>query len=149
MLEERGHLPRGLKEFLNGIKQKHTKEVIPKYCAPDYSKIILLQTLKERGFLLACCTNSIRETTELMLRSAHLFDFFDHIIGNDEVQNPKPHPETYLVTFEKLGVKPHECIIVEDAAPGIASAKASGAHVIEVRGPEDVNLALFEKILGL
>ena len=82
-----------------------------------------------------------------MLKSAHLFDFFDLIIGNDEVKNPKPHPETYLVTFEKLGVEPCECLIIEDAPPGIASARASGAFVIEVRGPEDVNLALFEKIL--
>lgn len=147
-LEKSGRLPRGLKEFLNSVKQKHTKEIIPKYCPPDYSKIILLQHLKERGFLLACCSNSVKETLHLMLKSAHLFDFFDLIIGNDEVQNPKPHPETYLYTFKKLGVEPHECLIIEDAPPGIASAKASGAMVIEVRGPEDVNLALFEKILN-
>ena len=148
MLEEQGHLPRGLREFLNGIKQKHTKELIPKYCPPDYSKIVLLQFLKERGFRLACCTNSVRETTHLMLKSAHLYDFFDFIIGNDEVTHSKPHPETYLVTFEKLGVKPHECVIIEDAPPGIASARASGGVVIEVRGPEDVNLSLFEGILA-
>ncbi|KKU68819.1 MAG: HAD-superfamily hydrolase, subfamily IA, variant 3 [Parcubacteria group bacterium GW2011_GWA2_47_16] len=147
-LEKAGRLPTGLKEFINAVKQKHTKEIIPKYCPPDYSKIILLQHLKNRGLKLACCTNSIRETTHLMLKSAHLFDFFDLIIGNDEVKNPKPHPETYLYTFEKLGVEPHECLIIEDAPPGIASARASGAFVIEVRGPEDVNLALFEKILN-
>ena len=149
MLEQEGRLPTGLREFLNALKQKHTKEIIPKYCPPDYSKIILLQHLKGRGYKLACCSNSIKETLHLMLKSAHLFNFFDFIIGNDEVRNPKPHPETYLLTFKKLGLKPRECIIVEDAPPGIASAKASGAFVIEVRGPEDVNLALFEEILGL
>ena len=49
-LEKAGRLPKGLKEFINAVKQKHTKEIIPKYCPPDYSKIILLQHLKERGF---------------------------------------------------------------------------------------------------
>ncbi len=146
-LEKQGRLPKGLREFINEIKQKHTKEIIPKYCPPEYSKIILLQHLKDRGFKLACCSNSVRETLHLMLKSAHLFDFFDLIIGNDEVKNPKPHPETYLCAFEKLGVKPHECLIIEDAPPGIASAKASGAFVVEVRGTEDVNLALLEGML--
>ena len=146
-LEKKGRLPGGLKEFINTVKQKHTKEIIPKYCPPDYSKIILLQNLKDRGFTLACCSNSVKETLHLMLKSAHLFDFFDFIIGNDEVKNPKPHPEIYLYTFKKLKLKPHECIIVEDAPPGIASAKASGATVVEVRGVEDVNLSLFDKYL--
>lgn len=147
-LEKRGRLPTGLREFLNDVKQKHTKEIIPKYCPPDYSKIILLQHLKDRGYKLACCSNSVKETLHLMLKSAHLFGFFDHIIGNDEVKNPKPHPEIYLTAFKKLGVEPHECIIIEDAPPGIESARASGATVLEVRGPEDVNLALFESILN-
>lgn len=147
MLEEQGRLPPGLKEFINAVKQKHTKELIPKHCIPDYSKIILLEYLKNRGYKLACCSNSLKETLHLMLTSAQLFDFFDFVVGNDEVKNPKPHPEIYTSTFKKLGVKPHEVLIIEDAPPGIASAKASGAKVIEVRGPEDVNLSLFEKIL--
>jgi beta-phosphoglucomutase-like phosphatase (HAD superfamily) len=95
-LENQGRLPKGLREFINNVKQKHTKDIIPKYCPPDYSKIILLQHLKDKGYTLACCSNSIKETLHLMLKSSHLFDFFDLIVGNDEVQNPKPHPETYL-----------------------------------------------------
>ena len=82
-----------------------------------------------------------------MLKSAHLFDHFDLIIGNDEVGNPKPHPEIYLTAFDRLGVKPTECIIVEDSPHGVESARASGATVYVVKGVEDVNLSLFESIL--
>ncbi len=146
-LERQGRVPRGLKEFLNSVKQKYTKEIIPKHCVPDYSKIILLKELKNRGYLLGCCSNSIKETLHLMLKSANLFELFDIIVGNDEVKHPKPHPEIYHYAFKKLKLEPYECLIVEDAPHGIASAKASGARVIEVRGTEDVNLALFEKIL--
>lgn len=147
-LERQGRLPAGLKETINGIKQKYTKEIIPKYCPPDYSKIILLTHLKNKGYLLGCCSNSISETLHLMLKSAQLFDFFDVIIGNDEVANPKPHPEIYHLACKRLGVNAHECIIVEDSPHGIASAKASGATVYQVRNTEDVNLALFEKLLA-
>ena len=82
-----------------------------------------------------------------MLKSAQIFDFFDLIIGNDEVKEPKPHPEMYLSAFKILNLKPDECIIVEDSPHGIESAKASGAKVFEVRGTEDVNLSLFKDIL--
>lgn len=142
-LEEENRLPIGLKEFINTIKQKNTKEIIPKYCVPDYSKIILLRYLKQKGFKLGCCSNSVKETLHLMLKSAQLFDFFDIVIGNDEIGKSKPDPEIYLTAFKLLHIQPEECIIVEDAPPGIASAKASGATVFEVRGTQDVNLSLF------
>lgn len=146
-LEELGRLPFGLRDFINNIKQKYTKEIIPKYCVPDYSKIIMLKHLKKQGYKLGCCSNSIRETLHLMLKSAHLFEYFDIIIGNDEVTNHKPHPEMYLIAFDKLGLNPEECIIVEDAPHGIAAAKASGGVVCEVRGVQDVHQGLFKDIL--
>lgn len=148
-LEELERLPLGLREFINTIKQQHTKEVIPKYCTPDYSKIIMLKHLQKSGFKLACCSNSLKETLHIMLRSAQIFDFFDLVLGNDEVVNPKPHPEIYLKAFETLGVESHECIIVEDSPHGIAAAKASGAKVLEVRGVEDVHLSLFNELLEI
>ena len=142
-LERKNRLPVGLREFINRIKQNYTKDLIPSYCVPDYSKIILLRYLKGQNYKLACCSNSISETLHLMLKSAHLFDYFDLILGNDEVTNPKPDPEIYLTAFRRLQVKPSECIIVEDAPHGIAAAKASGAKVLQVRNTEEVNLSLF------
>ncbi|KKS39427.1 MAG: HAD-superfamily hydrolase, subfamily IA, variant 3 [Parcubacteria group bacterium GW2011_GWD2_42_14] len=146
-LERQGRLPSGLLEFINELKQDRTKQIIPKYCVPDYSKIILLGHLKRKGFKVACCSNSVRETLHLMLKSAEIFDFFDLIIGNDEVSKSKPDPEIYLTAMERLELTPKECIIVEDAPHGIAAAKASGATVYEVRGVQDVNISLFENLL--
>lgn len=146
-LENQGRLPSGLREFINETKQKYTKEIIPHYCSPDYSKIILLKHLKEQGYKLGCCSNSTKETLHLMLKSAQLFDFFDIIIGNDEVKNPKPSPEIYQTALTKLGFSPEECIIIEDSPHGITSAKACGATVYEVKGVEDVTLSLFKDIL--
>jgi HAD superfamily hydrolase (TIGR01509 family) len=146
-LESQNRLPEGLREFINTTKQLYTKEVIPNYCTPDYSKIILLRALKDKGYKLACCSNSVKETLHLMLQSAHLFDYFDVIVGNDEVTNPKPHPEMYLLALERLGVTPDQAIIVEDSPHGIAAAKATGALVLEVRNPNDVHLDLFKDYL--
>jgi len=148
MLVEQKRLPDGLRNLINGIKQKYTKESIPRHCVPDYSKIIMLNELKKKGYKLACVSNSINETQTLMLRSAQIIDYFDEIIGNDQVTKNKPDPEAYLVTFERLGLQPEECLIVEDSPHGIAAAKASGGHVIEVRGVEDVYITLFNDLLN-
>ncbi len=147
VLEQQGRIPGGLSSFINRVKQDHTKNLIPKFCTPDYSKIILLKRLQQQGYKLACCSNSIRETLHLMLRSASLFDFFDLVIGNDEIIHPKPDPEIYTTAFSRLGVTPEECIIVEDSPYGIAAARASGATVYEVRGCEDVTSALFNNFV--
>ena len=147
-LEKQGRLPEGLKDFINRLKQKHTKDIIPKYCPPDYSKILLLKELKKRNYLLACCSNSIKETLHLMLKSAHLFDYLDLIIGNDEVENPKPHPEIYLTAFKLLHIKPEEAIIIEDSPHGVEAARQSGAEVRVVRNPEDVHIMLFKDLIN-
>jgi beta-phosphoglucomutase len=148
-LESQKRLPEGLREFINAVKQQHTKDVIPKYCTPDYSKIILLRALKDHGYKLACCSNSVQETLHLMLKSAQLFDFFDVILGNDDprVRNPKPHPDIYQAAFEELGIRPSEALIVEDSPHGIAAGKASGGRVVEVRNVDDVHLDLFKDLL--
>jgi beta-phosphoglucomutase len=144
MLESQGRIPVGLVEVINAIKQDYTKDAMKNYCSPDYAKMTMLKYLKDRGFKLACCSNSIKETLHMMLKSACLYDFFDLIIGNDEVTQPKPDPEIYLRAFKKFNVAPKECVIVEDAPHGLEAARLSGAVVFHVRGCEDVDLSLFK-----
>ena len=74
-----------------------------------------------------------------MLDKGDLLKSMDLVLSNQDVANPKPHPEIYLKAFERLGLKPEEVVIVEDSHHGIMSAKASGAHVLEVSGFDDVN----------
>lgn len=147
LLEEKGRLPSGLVEFINDVKQQYTKELIPKYCPPEHSKLIMMRHLKDAGLKVGCCSNSVKETLHLMLQSAQLFDHFDLIIGNDEVSKAKPDPEMYIVAMERLGVTPEETIIIEDSPHGIEAAHASGATVYEVRGVDDVHLGLFLDVL--
>ena len=146
-LEQLKRLPPGLGEFINTLKQHYTKQIIPLYCQPDYSKIIMLKQLKDRKLLLGCCSNSSNETLPLMLQSARILEYFDLILGNKDICKPKPDPEIYLKAFEMLKVLPEECIIVEDAPRGIEAAKKSGAVTYEVRGIHDVHIDLFNGIL--
>ena len=52
------------------------------------------------------------------------------MVTSDDVVNGKPHPEPYLKGAALLGFAPEECLVIEDAPAGIASAKAGGMRVI-------------------
>ncbi len=52
------------------------------------------------------------------------------LVAADEVVNGKPHPEPYLKGAELMGLKPEECLVIEDAPAGIRSAQAGGMKVI-------------------
>ncbi len=52
------------------------------------------------------------------------------MVTSDDVVNGKPHPEPYLKGAALLGFSPEECLVIEDAPAGIASAKAGGMRVI-------------------
>jgi HAD superfamily hydrolase (TIGR01509 family) len=57
---------------------------------------------------------------------------FDTLVTGDQVRNGKPHPESYLLAAQRLGVDPEFCIAIEDSPAGIASAEAAGCVVLAV-----------------
>jgi len=147
MLSRDKNFPVGLYKTVQVLKRKYTDEKVSVYCRPSYEKQLLLKNLVTQGFRLAACSNAQKYSVENMLSQAKLLDFFEEILGNDEGFSPKPAPDMYLSLFEKLKVLPSETLIVEDSPHGIEAAHVSGAHVLEVRGFEEVNLSLFEDIL--
>lgn len=58
----------------------------------------------------------------------------ERIISGDMVERGKPHPEPYRRGAELLGLRPAECIIVEDAPSGVGAGKAAGGRVLAVLG---------------
>jgi beta-phosphoglucomutase len=114
-------------------------------CTPTFEKEFLVNKLKREGYLLAVCSNAVRESVEMMLRGSGIFELFDYIASNEDVKNPKPDPEIYLNAFERMKLKPEECVIVEDAGHGVEAARRSGAHVCQVSGFYEVD---YERIRG-
>jgi sugar-phosphatase len=53
-----------------------------------------------------------------------------HLITADDVKVGKPDPAPYLAGAGLFGVAPQRCLVFEDAPPGVASARAAGAHVL-------------------
>ena len=53
------------------------------------------------------------------------------------VARGKPNPDPYLLGAQRLGLKPEDCVVVEDAPAGVLSGLAAGCKVIAVNAPDD------------
>jgi len=129
------------------LKQEKTIEVIRKKAQKRQEKIHMLECLKKEGISVACFTNSIRETTELMLEKTGIVDLFDMIVTNQDVKKPKPDPEGYLKVLKRFNVPPSESLIIEDSPKGMEAAIASGSNVIQVKNPDSVNIELIREYI--
>ena len=141
---ERG-LPVELHDFINRLKQRYTMEIISTRCHPKFVHQLALSRLQQKGYQLAVCSNSVRESVEIMLRRADLLRFVQFFVSNQDVSVPKPDPEIYLKAFQKLELSPKQCLILEDNEHGLRAALGSGAHVLQVGHVAEVNYSNIKK----
>ncbi len=137
---ERG-LPEVLHDFINEMKQAYTMEIVFGRCKPVFIHQYALSRLKADGYLLAVCSNSIRQSIEMMLSKADLLRYLDFYMSNEEVKSPKPNPEMYINSISRLGLSPDQCLVVEDNPNGIKAARESGAHLLCVTDVMEVTYA--------
>ncbi|RXJ71063.1 fructose-1-phosphate/6-phosphogluconate phosphatase [Veronia nyctiphanis] len=81
---------------------------------------------------MAVGTGTLTEIAEKLLRKAGLLELFDVIVGADQVDNPKPAPDTFLKCASLMGAEKARCVVFEDAVFGIEAAKAAGMDVVDV-----------------
>ena len=122
------------------LKQKLTTKTILEYAANDDEKINLHKSIQAEGLIEACVTNSIRDTAELMLTKTGQLNYLEFIITNEDVRNPKPHPEGYIKAMIKLQIYPSNILIIEDSDKGFEAATLTGAKVLRVKNAKEVTL---------
>ena len=103
----------------------------------------LTHNLKHKyGLKTAIATSSYKDSVDkkLSVHKKWIESDFDLIItGEDKtIKSGKPSPDIFILAANSLGLKPEECIIVEDSMNGIKAAMSSGAGVI-VGLPADIN----------
>jgi len=140
-LSELKGLPEDMhKEVWKG-KQEFTIDFINAELKPDPEQIKIFKNLKSRGFKMCVCSNSIRETTKMILLRKGLIEYVEFYVTNEDVKNSKPNPEMYLKAMINLGLAPKECVIVEDSHIGRKAAMLSGAHLCGVTNAKDLELS--------
>ncbi len=138
MLSKEQNLPVELHSFINEMKQRYTMEIVHSKCKPVFNKEYAMSRLKADGYKIGVASNSVRNSIVTMMDMSDLSKYIDVIVSNQDVKEGKPNPEIYLKAIDGVGVKPSECLVVEDNINGIKAGQAAGACVMQVETVNDV-----------
>lgn len=89
-----------------------------------------MQEGKQAGLTLGICTTSNERAAQAIAYKMLSDISFDFVLAGDIVSRKKPDPEIYLLALSKTGLKPAECLVIEDSSNGVQAAKAAGMHVV-------------------
>ena len=96
---------------------------------------------RRKGFKLALATSADRVKMEVNLREIGLSPgTFQSIITGLDVEKKKPFPDIYIKAAGNLGLKPRECLVVEDAVSGIRAGKSAGCRCLAITSSFDASL---------
>jgi AHBA synthesis associated protein len=90
----------------------------------------LLETLRNRGFGLAVATGKAGPRARSLLATLGLIEYFDQVVGSDEVAHPKPAPDIVLRALSLLDAKPEAAVMVGDARADMLSARGAGVTAV-------------------
>ena len=89
------------------------------------------EQLRARGMALAVASQSPLARVHFSLEVTGLAQLFgQHVYVTSMVPRPKPAPDVYLLAASRLGVRPQDCVVVEDSPAGAAAALAAGMRAI-------------------
>ncbi len=82
---------------------------------------------------MAIASGGTHETVEGILQHCSIRHYFDAIVTSQDVENPKPAPDTFLEAARRIKVAPEKCRAYEDADMGIKAIIAAGMEPVDVR----------------
>ena len=92
----------------------------------------LLKYLKESNYKVAVASSSNMDHIINNMEKTGLKKYIDEFASGAEVENGKPAPDVFLLAAKRLGVKPEECLVLEDSKAGVIAGSSAGAKVIMV-----------------
>jgi beta-phosphoglucomutase len=115
----------------------YVERMMPEEIFPGVKQLI--RDLKSNGIKVGLASSS--KNAKTVIKLLHIQNEFDAIVDGTMIEHSKPHPEIFLLTAKKLGVKPEECLVFEDAEAGVAAALAAGMKCVGVGDAQQLNRA--------
>lgn len=92
----------------------------------------LVKSVRHSGVKTSMASSSPKRLIELVLDKFSIAALFDLVLSGDQVARGKPAPDIYLTAARELEVIPDNCLVIEDAPNGVASAKAAGMRCLAI-----------------
>jgi beta-phosphoglucomutase family hydrolase len=130
LLEKYQITPKASLAEMNEFKEQWVHENMQKFVKPT----ALIEIAKKYQGIkpMAIGTGATTAEANTILTLCDLKEFMTVIVGADQVQNPKPAPDTFLRCAQLLNVAPENCVVFEDSKLGLQAAASAGMVGIDV-----------------
>ena len=117
-------------------EQAKTSIVTPLLSLPPHDDVKAgLTALSKKGYRIVSLTNSSFKGVETQFKNADLTQYFEKRYSVEEVKKFKPHPDTYQMVIDDLGVKPEDILMVAAHAWDLTGAKNAGLQTAFITRP--------------
>ena len=129
------------KEAMAEKKNDNYKELIKQITPADILPGIMefLNELKANDIKIALA--SVSKNAPFILSQLQIDKDFDYVADAAVIPNAKPFPDIFLAGMNEFGLKPEECIGVEDARTGIEAIHRAGMKAVGVGTPAEMEEA--------
>jgi HAD superfamily hydrolase (TIGR01509 family) len=110
------------------IFRQHAGELV--HPMPDAAR--LLDELDGAGWVQGVASSAPQENIDLLVDAFGIRSYFAAILSGDGLPAGKPDPTLFLKTAQALHLPPEQCVVVEDAPPGVEAARRAGMPCIAV-----------------
>ncbi len=110
-------------DIITREKQEKYRQIVADNIKPLPGAIDLIKSLNKKNIKTAIASSAPLENIEIIIRGLGIEDCFQAIAWGTEVPEGKPSPQIFLLAAKKLGVKPGNCVVIEDAIAGVSAAK--------------------------
>ncbi len=101
------------------------------------------------GIKTAVGSAAILFNIDFVLDGLNIRQYIDAIVSADDVQQSKPHPETFLKCAEALQVSPGDCLVFEDAPKGVEAAVNAGMDCLVITTlHQSEEFSLYKNVIG-
>lgn len=138
ILNSEKRVNKNLNKKIKDLKQINTLKLLNKEIKFNPKLYNLMEKLS-KNYKIAVATNAVSSTLEICIKKLKIKKFLSFYISNEEVFNPKPHPEIYMKSMLQMKASPKETLIVEDSYVGRNAAQDSGAILFPVKSLIDVS----------
>ena len=120
------------KNVLSSAKEKKYQEIFRVELKLIKGLHDFLNASHKSGIKIAIGTAAVMNNVDYVLDGVHIRQYIDAIVCADDVNESKPHPETFLKCADVLSEVPGDCLVFEDSPKGAESAFNAGMDCIIV-----------------
>jgi len=117
-------------EFVGRSREHMHADLLEHGASADPNLVVFLEELKQHEVPLAIVSSGLRDGVDIKLGILGIRSYFSVIVTGSDVENHKPHPDSYQYALEKLVLPPENCVVFEDSITGVQAAQAAGCMTI-------------------